>query len=155
MIKRIAGSVLLTGILSTNVLAYDTAQAETFNKAFSHVTQANAAKSKLMVEGNEALKMLRDKKKFIFLDIRTPGEMAVLGLKTDNTLEIPLEHLFEKKNLDRLPTDRPIIIVCHSGSRAKMAVMNLKMIGFKNTRVLKSGMVGLAISDNPKNAPLK
>ena len=155
MIRIIASSVVLTGILSTNVLAYDTAQAEIFNKAFSHVTQEHAAKSKLMIDSDEALKMLREKKKFVFLDIRTPGEMAVLGLKTDNRLEIPLEHLFEKKNLDRLPTDRPIIIVCHSGSRAKMAVMNLKMIGFKNTRVMKNGMVGLAKGDNPKNAPLK
>ncbi len=155
MIRKIASGVVLTGILSSNVLAYDTAKAEAFNKVFSHVTQEHAAKSKLMIDSDEALKMLREKKKFVFLDIRTPGEMAVLGLKTDNRLEIPLEHLFEKKNLDRLPTDRPIIIVCHSGSRAKMAIMNLKMIGFKNTRVMKNGMVGLAQGDNPKNAPLK
>ena len=155
MIKKIASVVLLSGILSTNVFGYDEVKAATFDKAFSHVTQKNAAHSKLMIDSDEVFKMLREKKKFVFLDIRTPGEMAVLGLKTKNTLEIPLEHLFEKKNLDKLPTDKPIIIVCHSGSRAKMTVMSLKMIGFKNTRVMKNGMVGLAKGDNPKNAPLK
>jgi len=153
--KKMMTIMVLSLLVATSSFAYDQEKAAEFNKAFSHVTQKNAAKSKMMLESDEAFQMLREKKKFVFLDIRTEGETAVLGLKTANTLEIPLEHLFEKKNLDRLPTETTIVIVCHSGSRAKMAVMNLKMIGFRNTRVMKGGIVALAKGDSVKNAPLK
>jgi len=155
MIKKILAGTFLISTLAVNALAYDTAKAEGFDKFFSHVTQKHCADSKLMIDADEAMKMLREKKKFTFLDIRTEGEMAVLGLKTKNTLEIPLQHLFEKKNLDKLPKDELIVLVCHSGTRTTMVVASLKMIGFKKVRIMKGGMVGIAKGDNPKNAPIK
>ena len=155
MIKRVLAGTLLLSTLTINAMAYDTAKAEGFNNFFSHVTQKHCADSKLAIDADEVFKMLRDKKPFTFLDIRTEGEMAVLGLKTSNTLEIPLQHLFEKKNLERLPKDELIVLVCHSGTRTTMVVASLKMIGFKNVRVMRGGMVALAKGDNPKNAPLK
>jgi rhodanese-related sulfurtransferase len=155
MIKKIVTGTLLVSALAINALAYDSAKAEGFEKFFSHVTQKHCANSKLAIDADEVMKMLREKKKFTFLDIRTEGEMAVLGLKTSNTLEIPLQYLFEKKNLDRLPKDELIVLVCHSGTRATMVVSSLKMVGFKKVRVMKGGMVGIAKGDNPKNAPIK
>jgi len=155
MIKNIIISAITVSALAVNVSAYDSVKAEGFNKFFSHVTQKHCANSKLAIESDEAMKMLRDKKPFTFLDIRTEGEMAVLGLKTPNTLEIPLQHLFEKKNLERLPKDELIVLVCHSGTRATMVVASLKMIGFKKIRIMRGGMVALAKGDSPKNAPLK
>ena len=155
MIKKILTGTLLISTLTVNAMAYDAIKAEGFDKFFSHVTQKHCADSKLMIDADEVMKMLREKKKFTFLDIRTEGEMAVLGLKTKNTLEIPLQHLFEKKNLDRLPKDKLIVLVCHSGTRATMVVASLKMIGFKKVRIMKGGMVGIAKGDNPKNAPIK
>ena len=155
MIKKIIISAITVSALAVNVSAYDSVKAEGYNKFFSHVTQKHCADSKLFMDADEAMKMLREKKKFTFLDIRTEGEMAVLGLKTPNTLEIPLAHLFEKKNLDRLPKDELIVLVCHSGTRTTMVVASLKMIGFKKIRIIKGGMVGLAKGDNPKNAPLR
>jgi len=155
MIKKILTGTFLISTLTVNAMAYDATKAEGFDKFFSHVTQKHCADSKLMIDADEVMKMLREKKKFTFLDIRTEGEMAVLGLKTKNTLEIPLQHLFEKKNLDRLPKDKLIVLVCHSGTRATMVVASLKMIGFKKVRIMKGGMVGIAKGDNPKNAPIK
>ncbi len=155
MIKKIVTGTLLVSTLAINALAYDSAKAEGFDKFFSHVTQKHCADSKLFMDADEAMKMLREKKKFTFLDIRTEGEMAVLGLKTPNTLEIPLQHLFEKKNLEKLPKDELIVLVCHSGTRATMVVASLKMIGLKKVRIMKGGMVGIAKGDNPKNAPIK
>ena len=144
-------------VFSLKSSAYDEALAAKMDKTFSKVTQKNIIKSKGkgVIESKELFKMLREKKKFIFLDIRTEGEMAVLGLKTKNTLEIPLEHLFEKKNLDRLPTNELIVLVCHSDAREKKAIMSLKMLGFKNIRLMKGGMVGLAQGNTAKNAPVK
>ena len=65
----------------------------------------------------------------------------------------PIEHLFEAKNLDRLPKDELLVVVCYSGTRAIAAVTSLKMLGFTNTRVMKGGIVGLAKANSVKNAP--
>ena len=89
------------------------------------------------------------------IDIRTPQEQAFVKLGYKNTLEIPLEELFEAKNLDRIPTDKRVIIVCHSGTRAVPAALNLKMLGFSNIQVLDSGIVGLAQISSPKTCILK
>ena len=148
-------AVLLVSSLTMNVFAYDEALAATLDKSFSKVTQKNIIKSKSKINAKDLFKMISEKKQFVILDIRTKAETSILGLKTDNTLEIPLENLFKKKNLDRLPTKEPIVLVCHSGSRTKMAVMNLKMLGFKNILVLKEGIVGIAKMGGAKNVPVK
>ena len=155
MMPKTVTALLLGAFFSLTASAYDETLAAEFDKAFSKVTQKNIIKSKLMIDNKELFKMMREKKKFVFLDIRTEAEMAILGLKTPNTLEIPLRHLFEKKNLDRLPKKELIILICHSGSREKKAIMSLKMLGFKNIRLMKEGMVGLAKGATAKNAPLK
>jgi rhodanese-related sulfurtransferase len=97
------------------------------------------------------MKMLKKRDDFIFLDIRTVEEMNIVGLRTKNTLEIPFDALFEKENLDRLPADKPIVIVCQSGGRALQAATSLEMIGFKNAKVLYGGIIALAKSDSTKN----
>ncbi len=155
MIKKMVGGTVLLSTLALNVFAFDTNKAESFDAFYSHMTQKACAASKLFIDGDEVMQMLREEKRFTFLDIRTKGEMAVLGLKTVNTIEMPLEHLFEKENLAKLPTDALIVVVCHSGTRATMAVASLKMLGFKDTRVMKGGMIGLAQGNTPKNAPMK
>ncbi len=155
MIKKIVTATALMSALAINVSAYDTAKAKEFDTFYSHFTQQACAESKLYIDGEETMKMIREEKKFTFLDVRTPGELAIVGIKAPNTLEIPVEHLFEEKNLDRLPKDELIVIVCYSGSRAVMVAASLKMLGFKNTRVMKGGIVGLAQGDTVKNAPLK
>ncbi len=155
MMKKIVTATMLVSTLVMNVFAYDTAKAKEFNDFYSHFTQKACAESKLYIDGEETMKMIREEKKFMFLDVRTPGELAIVGIKAPNTLEIPVEHLFEEKNLNRLPKDELIIIVCYSGSRAVMVAGSLKMLGFKNTRVMKGGIVGLAQGNTVKNAPLK
>ncbi len=155
MIRKIATTALLVSTMAVNVFAYDTDKAKEFDKFYSSFTQKACANSTLYIEGDEVMKMMRKQKKFMFLDIRTPGELAVVGIKTSNTLEIPVEHLFEAKNLDRLPKDEPIVVVCYSGTRAVMAVASLKMIGFTNTRVMKGGVMGLSKASNTKTAPVK
>lgn len=153
MLKRVLGSTLLFACLAGSAFGYDAAKAKEFNTFYSHMTQKACAQSKLMIGSDEVMQLLRDKKKFTFLDIRTKGEMAVVGLKTANTVAIPLEDLFREGNLDKLPTDELIVVVCHSGTRATMAVGSLKMLGFKNTRVMKNGIIGLAQGTTPKSAP--
>jgi len=99
--------------------------------------------------------MLKEKKEFTFLDVRTDGENAILSMSGENALHIPINILFKKENLDKLPSDKPIVVVCHSGTRATLAAMGLKRLGFKHIHVVKGGMIALAKANNPKNAPIK
>lgn len=153
--KKVLASTLLLSALAMSAFAYDTAKAEDFDKFYSNFTQKACAQSKLYIDGEEMMKMMREQKKFTFLDVRTPGELAVVGIKMPNTLEIPVEHLFEEKNLNRLPKDELVVIVCYSGTRAVMVAASLKMLGFTKTRVMKGGIVGLAKGNSVKNAPVK
>jgi len=153
--KKLIYSTVTISLLSMNLMAYDAQKAEELNKFYSHMTQKACADSKLFIKADDTLKMLREKKLFSFLDVRTDGENNILSLSGENALHIPLNVLFQKENLDKLPTDKPIIVVCHSGTRATLAAIGLKRLGFKKVHVLKGGMVALAKANNPKNAPLK
>lgn len=147
---------LLTGIvLSTGAFAYDAAKAKQLEEFYAHMTQKACADSKLFVKAEDVMKMFREKKPFVLLDVRTKGENAIVSISSENAMHIPVESVFKAENLDKLPTDRPVIIVCHSGTRATMTAMGLKQAGFKNIQVLKGGFVALAEATTPKDAPLK
>jgi len=153
--KKLIYSSLALSLLSFNLMAYNVEKAEELNKFYSHMTQKACADSKLFIKADDVMKMLREKKDFFMLDVRTDGENAILSLSGKNSLHIPINALFKKENLDKLSKDKTIIIVCHSGTRATLAGIGLKRLGFKNIQVLKGGMVALAKANNPKNAPLK
>ena len=151
--EKIISVMLLVSLWSINLLAYDTGLVKKFDETFSQYTQANLNNSKMLIDANSIMKMLQKKEDFLLLDIRTPAEMQVLGLRTKNTLEIPLDILFKKENLDKLPKEKPIVIVCYSGGRALQAATSLEMLGFKNVKVLYGGIIALVKSDSTKNAP--
>ena len=153
--KKILLTSLSLAILSTGLLAYDNTKAANLEHFYAHMTQKACADSKLFIKANDVMKMLRKKKAFTILDVRTDGEAKVISLSGENALHIPINVLFKKENLNTLPTDKPIVIVCHSGTRATLAAIGLKRIGFKKVHVLKGGLVALAKANNPKNAPLK
>lgn len=154
MTKIILSSLFALGLL-TSVQAYDAEKAAQFNGFFSHMTQKACADSTFFVKPDALMQMLRENKPMLLLDVRTDGEASVVALGVPGALHIPVEHLFKKANLDKLPTDRPVIIVCYSGSRATMAAMALKMSGVGNVQVLKGGIVALAAANSVKNAPVK
>jgi len=154
MKKTIITSLLMAS-LSVSAFAYDTNKAKSLEKFYSGFTQKTCASSKLFIEAEEFMAMLRDNKKVTILDIRTEGEHAVLSTDLKNSLYIPIKDLFKKENLDKLPTDQTIVLLCYSGTRATLAAVGLKQIGITNTRVLKGGLILLAQANNPKNAPLR
>jgi len=153
--KKLLTTTLLVASLAISAFAYDADQAKKLEGFYSGFTQTACANSKLFIEADEVMKMLRDNTKMTILDTRTPGEHAVIALGLKNSLFIPIKELFKKENLEKLPTDRPILIICYSGTRAILAAAGLKQIGITNVRVIKGGMVGLAQANNTKNAPIK
>lgn len=160
MLKSIALGLSL--LLASNLLAkeapilpYSVEKAAIFEGFYKNFTQEACAKGALFVSAEDAMKMISEKKDVLFLDIRTPGEVSVVSLRLDNSLEIPIEVLFKKENLDKLPTDKKIVIVCYSGTRAGMAATGLMMSGIKNVLVLKGGIKALAEANTPATAPMK
>jgi rhodanese-related sulfurtransferase len=153
--KKLLLSLLSALSLGSSAFGYDSATAAKFDAFYSHMTQKACANSTLFISAESVMKMLREQKPLLLLDVRTQAEADVVALSTPAALNIPMEHLFEKASLDKLPTDRPILIVCHSGSRATMAAVSLKMSGIKNVQVVKGGIIALATADSTKNAPQK
>jgi len=152
--KKIIYSTLTLAVLSVNTMAYDNTKAEELNTFYSHMTQKACADSKLFMSAGDVLKMLRDKKAITLLDVRTEAEASIIAVSEKNALHFPIENLFEKKNLDSLPKNEPIVVICHSGSRAILAAMGLKRIGFEQVNVLKGGLIALAKENDTKNAPV-
>lgn len=155
MYKTMIKTTLTAVLFTIGAQAYDGTKASQMNDFYSHLTQKACADSKLFTTGEEVMKLYREKKPFTLLDVRTEGENAIVSISANNAMHIPVEKLYRKENLDKLPTDQPIIVVCHSGTRATMSAMGLKQIGFKNIHVLKGGFVALADATTPKNAPMK
>ncbi len=149
--KKIMYSTLTLALLSVNTIAYDSTKAEELNTFYAHMTQKACADSKLFMPAEEVLKMLREKKAVTLLDVRTEAEASIIAVSEEHALHFPIATLFEKKNLDSLPKNEPIVVICHSGSRALLAAVGLKRIGFKQVHVLKGGLIALATEDNPKN----
>jgi len=153
--KKIITSTLLSALLSVSAYSYDTNKAETFDKFYSNFTQKACANSKLFIKADDVMKMVVKKDNYLLLDVRTEGEHSVVSISDKNSIYIPIKDLFKKENLSKLPKDKTIVVVCHSGTRATLAAIGLKQIGILNTRVLKGGLVALADANNPKNAPIK
>jgi rhodanese-related sulfurtransferase len=96
------------------------------------------------VDGKMLFDMMRKKEPFVFLDIRTPEEMSVTGITWKDTLRIPMHELFKEENLKKLPKDKKIIVVCHTGVRAAAVTLALRALGFMNAYNYKGGIAELA-----------
>jgi rhodanese-related sulfurtransferase len=54
-----------------------------------------------------------------------------------------MNELFKHEQLARLPNDKPIVVLCKSGTRATAVATALRDVGFEDTYVLKGGFKGL------------
>ncbi len=144
-------------LLSTPVLGYDLGLARDYAKMFEPVAGAKAGKELHLIKADQFIERVRRGEHFTTVDIRTPGEIKFFTGNMPGHLSIPMAELFERDNLDRLPEQGNIVIICHTGVRATAAVTALRSIGFKDTYVLKGGFASLATFMGPMqaNAPLK
>lgn len=69
---------------------------------------------------------------------------------------IPVSELFTRASLAQIPTDKTVVILCLSGTRASATGTALRHIGFENVYILKGGFKALTGYLGPKeaNAPL-
>ncbi len=133
----------LTFLFVGKAYSFDADLAKKFDGMFSQLTPEVVAKKPCEIDSRQ-LHELMSKDEVVILDIRTPQEMGVVGITYKNALRIPMHELFKEENLRKLPKDKKIVVVCHTGTRAAPVTMALRMIGFDNAFMLKGGMAELA-----------
>ena len=154
MVKRILiatmSSILI--LLTTLAWSYDAELAESYSKLFSTVEGAKAGKSLHFVSPEDFIKDIKTGKEIVAIDIRTPSETELFTLALPESFAIPANEVFQKENLKRIPTDKPVMIICKSGARATAIGTALRHVGFDNVYILKGGFQGLSSYYGPKQA---
>jgi len=138
--------------LATPAWSYDTAMAESYAKLFAPVKGAGAGKALHLMKPNAFLNKVKAKEPLVALDVRTSAEIGVFTSILPGSLMIPMNELFTEANLARIPTDKAVVVLCKSGTRATAAGTALRHIGFENVYVLKGGFKALIAYMGPKEA---
>ncbi len=66
--------------------------------------------------------------KHVLLDVREANEFAFCQI--DGALHIPMRDV--AAHIDDLPTDQPLVVMCHHGGRSQRVVNFLRNAGFEN-----------------------
>lgn len=138
--------------MSSTAWSYDTTMAEGYAKLFAPVDGAKAGKAMHFVKPAAFIKDIQAGKEIVTIDVRTSGEAKMLGITLPGNIAVSINELFKPENLKRIPTDKPVMIVCKSGARATAAGTALRHIGFDNVYILKGGLQGLSQAYGPKQA---
>jgi rhodanese-related sulfurtransferase len=124
--------------------SYDAELAKKLDAMFSQMTPEVLKQRPCQIDANQLFEMIKKKEDFVILDVRTPQEQSIMGITWKNTLNIPMHEVFKPENLNKLPKDKKIVVVCHSGDRAAAVVTGLRAIGFNNAYQFKGGIKELA-----------
>ena len=83
----------------------------------------------------------------LFLDVRTPAEIRECSI--GDCTSVPHDKVAHCPDLDQLPRDQAIVLVCGSGKRAEIAGKALSEKGFTNLVVMEGGMQAWKKHDLP------
>ena len=159
MLRRLLNTTLLVVAmcLAGSAWSYDAAMAESYAKFFAPVKGPAVGKALHLMKPDAFLNKVKARDPLVVLDVRTPAEVGVFSATLPGSLRIPINELFTKANLDSIPVDRTVVVLCKSGTRATAAGTALRHIGFQNVYVLKGGFEALSGYMGPKeaNAPAK
>jgi len=151
-LQTIVATVLV--LATTTGWTYDQELAASYERLFEPVAGAKAGKALHLIKPEQFVEDLKRGKQFVTIDIRTLAEAEIFTMLLPGSLVIPVNELFRPENLDRLPRDTPIVVVCKSGTRATAAGTGLRHIGFNNVYILKGGFKALNMYLDAKTANL-
>jgi rhodanese-related sulfurtransferase len=139
-------TVGLASVISFSVTAggYDAELAASYAKLFEPAIGAKTGKALHMMGPEQLINELQAGKKIVALDVRTPNEFGVFRLILPGSIEIPINEVFLPQNLERIPKDKTVVVVCQSGARATAIGTALRHVGFDNVYVLKGGLMALS-----------
>jgi len=154
MIKKSLTSLAITSLLlmASAAPAYDMELANSYQNLFANVAGAKLGKHIHLIKPDVFVEDIKKGKAQVTLDVRTEKELGIFAMTLPGSMRIPVNVLFKRENLDRLPTDVPIVVICKSGVRATAAATALRHTGFNNAYILKGGIKGLSAYLGPKEA---
>ncbi len=88
------------------------------------------------IDVNQLAELRRDGASHAVLDIREPWELDICVLP--DSLRIPLQQI--PQQLDALPREHPLVVICHHGMRSAMVTGFLRENGFANACNLAGGI---------------
>jgi rhodanese-related sulfurtransferase len=92
----------------------------------------SSAGSYRQISMDEAVKMMKDEKDYIILDVRRPDEYAEGHIP--GAINVPNEEMGDAE-IPELPDKSQLILVyCRSGRRSKIASEELAKLGYKNVK---------------------
>ena len=96
----------------------------------SCATPGSSAHSYRQISMDEAVKMMKDEKNYIILDVRRPDEYAEGHIP--GAINVPNEDI-DTSDIAELPNKSQLILVyCRSGRRSKEAAAKLVKLGYTN-----------------------
>jgi rhodanese-related sulfurtransferase len=167
MLKRLLVSFFLAVYVAVSAPAwssdteiaksYTELLAKSYAELFAPVQGAGAGKALHLIKPDAFLDKVKTIEPLVVVDVRTPAETDVFGVTLPGALMIPINKLFTPANLARIPTDKTVVVICLSGTRATAAGTALRHIGFENVYILKGGYKALVAYLGPKeaNTPLE
>ena len=150
--SQLATVLLASMLVAAPTAAYDRGEAEGYAQLFASVQGPKAGKAMHLIKPEQFVNEVRAGKQYVTVDIRTPNETRFFTGNLPGHLVIPLNELFKHDQLAKLPNDKPIVLMCKSGTRATAAATALRDVGFKETYVLKGGFKMLSAYLGPKEA---
>jgi rhodanese-related sulfurtransferase len=106
----------------------------------------DSANPPMEVDVRSARAWLNSKNAPVVLDVREPFEVALCRLP--GSVAIPLAQVPDQ--LAALPRDRPILVLCHHGSRSLSAAKFLRAKGLNRATSLRGGIHEWAETFDPK-----
>ncbi len=86
----------------------------------------------------EALKSLMADRQPLLVDVRESSEYRSGHIP--GATNIPLQQM--ARNLNKIPTDRPVVLYCSTGYRSAMGVMTLHLLGYDNVQGFPPSFAG-------------
>lgn len=129
--------------MSPQVLAYDEALAETYQRFFASFEEQDVPKAMHLIPPNKLVDAIKQGEDLVLLDVRTKREQSIVGLSDPNSLHMPMNEVFLPESLAQIPTDKKVIVTCQSGVRCTVIALALRNIGFDNVFAAKGGLAAL------------
>lgn len=132
--------------------SYNSPVAESYATLFARVEGAGADKALHLLQPDACLNKVKTNDPLVVPDARTPAKIVVFTSILSDSLPVPIQALFTKANLDRIPRDKTVVVLCKSGARETVAGTDLRHTGFENVFILKGGYIALAKHAGSKEA---
>ena len=84
----------------------------------------------------------------LVLDVREANELAICAL--EGAVHMPMHEV--PARLSEIPTDRPVVAMCHSGMRSMQVTRFLRHMGYSNIHNLTGGIDAWAAQIEPEMA---